>query len=43
MLSIRPKKSGALYASIWNREQNESPLKTFTRAQAEKLAAALSG
>jgi ferrochelatase len=43
ILSIRPKKSGALYASIWNREKNESPLKTFTRAQAEKLAAALSG
>jgi protoporphyrin/coproporphyrin ferrochelatase len=42
VLSVRPKKSGALYASIWNRERNESPLKTFTRAQAEKLAAELS-
>jgi ferrochelatase len=41
VLSIRPKKSGALYASIWNRERNESPLKTFTRAQAEKLAVEL--
>ena len=38
VLSIRPKKSGALYASIWNKERNESPLRTFTRAQAEKLA-----
>jgi protoporphyrin/coproporphyrin ferrochelatase len=43
VLSIRPKKSGALYASIWNKEEDESPLKTFTRAQAEKLAAALTG
>ena len=38
VLSVRPKKSGALYASIWNKERNESPLKTFTRAQAEKLS-----
>ena len=41
VLSTRPKKSGALYAAIWNKERNESPLKTFTRAQAEKLAAEL--
>ena len=41
VLSVRPKKSGRLYASIWNREQNESPLRTFTRAQSEKLAAEL--
>ncbi|HJX21448.1 MAG TPA: ferrochelatase, partial [Steroidobacteraceae bacterium] len=25
------------YAKIWNREKNESPLKTITRSQAEKL------
>jgi len=43
ILSRRPKKSGALYAKIWNREQNESPLRTFTRAQGQKLAAALAG
>jgi ferrochelatase len=43
ILSTRPTKSGALYASVWNSEKNESPLKTFTRAQAEKLAAALTG
>ncbi|MCT8989862.1 ferrochelatase [Chelativorans sp. SCAU2101] len=42
VLSRRPKASGALYAKIWNRERNESPLRTFTRAQGEKLAAALS-
>jgi ferrochelatase len=41
VLSVRPKKSGKLYESIWNREMNESPLRTFTRAQAEKLAAEL--
>src|SRR5688572_8085848 len=42
VLTTRPKKSGANYARIWNRERDESPLRTFTRAQAEKLAAALS-
>jgi ferrochelatase len=43
ILNIRPKKSGHAYAKIWNREKNESPLKTFTRAQSEKLGAALAG
>jgi ferrochelatase len=38
VLTTRPKKSGANYEKIWNREKNESPLRTFTRAQAEKLA-----
>jgi ferrochelatase len=41
VLSTRPQKSGRLYASIWNREADESPLRTFTRRQAEKLAAEL--
>ncbi|TPN82714.1 ferrochelatase [Mesorhizobium sp. CU2] len=41
VLTTRPKKSGANYARIWNREKNESPLRTFTRAQAEKLVTAL--
>ncbi|WP_315925714.1 ferrochelatase [Mesorhizobium sp. SP-1A] len=41
VLNTRPKKSGALYDKIWNREQNESPLRTFTRAQGEKLGEAL--
>ncbi|MCC0027654.1 MAG: ferrochelatase [Zhengella sp.] len=41
VLNTRPKKSGAAYAEIWNKEKNESPLRTFTRAQGEKLAAAL--
>ena len=42
VLNTRPKKSGEAYASIWNNELNESPLRTFTRSQGEKLAAALS-
>ncbi|MER9305087.1 ferrochelatase [Mesorhizobium sp. M0293] len=41
VLTTRPKKSGANYARIWNREKNESPLRTYTRAQGEKLAEAL--
>ncbi|PRD57633.1 ferrochelatase [Phyllobacterium myrsinacearum] len=41
VLNTRPKKSGALYDKIWNRERNESPLRTYTRAQSEKLAARL--
>ena len=41
VLTTRPKKSGENYARIWNREKNESPLRTFTRAQGGKLAAAL--
>lgn len=39
VLTTRPQKSGANYAKIWNREKNESPLRTITRAQAERLAA----
>jgi protoporphyrin/coproporphyrin ferrochelatase len=41
VLNTRPRKSGKAYAAIWNRERNESPLRTFTRSQAEKLSAAL--
>ncbi|MDX8465243.1 ferrochelatase [Mesorhizobium sp. VK23B] len=41
VLTTRPKKSGANYARIWNREKNESPLRTFTRSQAEKLTGSL--
>ncbi|EKF17013.1 ferrochelatase [Nitratireductor pacificus] len=43
VLNTRPKKSGAAYRQIWNHERNESPLRTFTRAQGERLAAALAG
>jgi ferrochelatase len=41
VLTTRPQKSGKNYAKIWNREKDESPLRTITRAQAEKLATAL--
>ena len=41
ILTIRPKMKGRDYEKIWNREKNESPLKTITRAQGEKLAAML--
>ena len=41
ILSVRPRRRGRDYDRIWNREKNESPLKTITRAQAEKLGAAL--
>ncbi len=42
ILTLRPKIKGRDYDKIWNREKNESPLKTITRAQAEKLAETLS-
>src|SRR5215468_8850832 len=38
ILSVRPRRKGRDYDKIWNRERNESPLMTITRAQAEKLA-----
>lgn len=31
VLTIRPNKSGAAYASIWDKETNESPLRRYTR------------
>ena len=43
VLNTRPKKSGAAYKTIWNWEKNESPLRTFTRAQADKLGDSLKG
>ena len=41
ILPIRPRRKARDYAKIWNQEKNESPLKTITRSQAEKLGAAL--
>ena len=38
ILSKRPFSSGEAYKSIWNTEKNESPLKTISRSQAEKVA-----
>ncbi len=41
ILTTRPSKSGEAYEQIWNHELDESPLKTITRSQAEKVADAL--
>jgi ferrochelatase len=43
ILTVRPGPKGRDYASIWNTERNEGPLKTITRSQAENLAGALQG
>jgi protoporphyrin/coproporphyrin ferrochelatase len=42
VLSKRPFTSGEAYRLIWNNEQNESPLRTITRSQSEKIAALFS-
>ena len=41
ILRIRPGRKARDYRKIWNTEKNESPLKTITRAQSEKLAAGI--
>jgi ferrochelatase len=41
ILRVRPGRKAKDYAKIWNTEKNESPLKTITRAQAEKLGDAI--
>ncbi|MCQ4159702.1 ferrochelatase [Roseomonas sp. GC11] len=41
ILTTRPFRSGAAYRRIWNTARDESPLRSYTRAQAEKLRAAL--
>ena len=38
ILRTRPRSKARDYLKIWNVERNESPLKTITRSQAEKLA-----
>lgn len=40
VLTTRPQKTGANYDKIWNRDRDESPMRTICRAQEEKLAAA---
>ena len=39
ILSVRPSAKGKDYASIWNKAEDESPLRTITRGQSDKLAA----
>jgi protoporphyrin/coproporphyrin ferrochelatase len=41
VLSKRPFTSGKAYRSIWNRERDESPLRTITRSQSKQIAALL--
>ena len=41
VLRFRPRRKARDYQKIWNREKNESPIKTITRSQAEKLASKL--
>jgi ferrochelatase len=41
ILNTRPRRKARDYQKIWNTEKNESPLKTITRAQAEKLGEAI--
>jgi len=38
ILTKRPFSSGEAYKSIWNKERDESPLRTITREQSTKLA-----
>jgi ferrochelatase len=37
ILTVRPGRKGRDYAKIWNKQRDESPLKTITRAQSDKL------
>ncbi len=41
VLTVRPSKSGEKYRQVWNEDLDESPLRTITRDQSEKVAAAL--
>ena len=37
ILTVRPSRKGRDYKKIWNKQRNESPLKTITRSQSDKL------
>ena len=41
ILPLRSRRKARDYKKIWNNDKNESPIKTVTRAQAEKLASTL--
>jgi ferrochelatase len=41
ILRVRPARKARDYLKIWNTAKNESPLKTITRSQADKLAEAI--
>src|SRR3954470_6260127 len=42
ILRVRPGRKARDYQKIWNVEKNESPLKTITRSQSDKLSTAIS-
>ena len=42
ILRVRPARKARDYRKIWNTEKNESPLKTITRSQSDKLSTAIS-
>jgi ferrochelatase len=37
ILTVRPGRKGRDYDKIWNKQRNESPIKTITRSQSDKL------
>jgi protoporphyrin/coproporphyrin ferrochelatase len=37
ILTVRPGRKGRDYEKIWNKQRNESPLKTITRSQSDQL------
>ncbi len=41
VLNTRPQKVGKAYEAIWNRDKDESYLRTYTRSQAELMSATL--
>ncbi|MCC6984084.1 MAG: ferrochelatase [Bauldia sp.] len=41
VLTTRPRRSGEAYRAIWDEARDESPLRTITRAQAQKLGESL--
>lgn len=43
ILNVRPRKTREAYQKIWRQDSNESPLRYYTRVQAEKLAGRLAG
>lgn len=43
ILNVRPAATARNYAKVWRAESNESPLRYYTRMQAEKLAAKIDG
>ena len=43
VLNKRPQKVGKAYEAIWNKERNESFLRTYTRSQAELMATSFAG